>query len=148
MFGIRLPDCSKLAVNWKSHNDVIIFLHDVIINFFDAVLFLLSSLVTGPSFMSISLQVLELWQFPFIRDWPEICKSEMHLSLVWVLVNIWRLAQVRNTKFATNVSNKMLLNAAKWQGYSYYRFWVIKGKPTGGQPRLGLAQKQTLFQRF
>ena len=25
----------------------------------------------------------------------------------------------------------MLLNAAKCQGYSFYRFWVIKGKPTG-----------------
>ena len=46
------------------------------------------------------------------------------------------------TKFGTNVTNRMLLNAAKLQGY---RFWVIKGKPTGGvklrpppSPRLGL----------
>ena len=38
---------------------------------------LLSSLVTGPSFMSISSLVLELWQFSFIRDWPEIRKSEI-----------------------------------------------------------------------
>ena len=29
----------------------------------------------------------------------------------------------------TNVSNEMSLNAAKYQGYSFYRFWVIKGKP-------------------
>ena len=48
-----------------------------------------------------------------------------------VLSNIWRLGLVRNTKFDTNVSNQMLLNAAKCQGYSFYRFWVIKGKPTG-----------------
>ena len=41
------------------------------------VLFLLSILVTGPSFMSISSLVLELWQFPFIRDWPEILKLEI-----------------------------------------------------------------------
>ena len=46
-------------------------------NFFDVVLFLLSSLVTGPSFMSISSLVLKLWQFSFIRDWPEIRKSEI-----------------------------------------------------------------------
>ena len=46
-------------------------------NFFDVVLFLLSSLVTGPSFMSISSLVLELWQFTFIRDWPEIRKLEI-----------------------------------------------------------------------
>ena len=26
----------------------------------------------------------------------------------------------------------MLMNAAKFQGYSFNRFWVIKGKPTGG----------------
>ena len=49
-------------------------------NFFDVVLFLLSSLVTGPSFMSISSLVLELWQFSFIRDWPEIRKSEIPSS--------------------------------------------------------------------
>ena len=41
----------------------------------------------------------------------------------------------------------MLLNGAKYQGYSFYRFWVIKEKLTGGlklpplppsPPRLGL----------
>ena len=47
--------------------------------------------------------------------------------------NIWRLGQVTDTKFGTNVSNKILLNAAIFQGYSYYRFSVIKGKPTGGR---------------
>ena len=45
--------------------------------FFDVVLFLLSSLVTGPSFMWISSLVLELSQFSFIRDGPEIWKSEI-----------------------------------------------------------------------
>ena len=35
-----------------------------------------------------------------------------------------------DTKFGTNVSNKMLLNAAKFQGYSFYRSSVIKGRPT------------------
>ena len=52
---------------------------------------------------------------------------------VWVFTNIWRPGQVRNAKFGTNVSNKMLLNAAKYQGYSFYRFWVIKEKPTWGR---------------
>ena len=42
-----------------------------------------------------------------------------------------RLGQVRGTKFGTNVSSKMLLNATKYQAYSFYCFWVIKGKPTG-----------------
>ena len=37
-----------------------------------------------------------------------------------------------DTKIGTNVSKRMLLNAAKFQGYSFYRFWIIKGKPTRG----------------
>ena len=45
-------------------------------NFFN-VLFALSTLVTDPSFMSVSSLVLELWQFLFIRDWPEIRKLEI-----------------------------------------------------------------------
>ena len=59
------------------------------------------------------------------------------------------MGRVMGTKFGTNVFNRMLLNAAKFQGYSFYRSWVIKGKPTGGggggggitpcpKPRLGL----------
>ena len=55
---------------------------------------------------------------------------------VWGLSNIWRLARVRNTKFGTNVSNKILLNAAKCQDCSFYRFWIIKGKRTEGEVNL------------
>ena len=57
---------------------------------------------------------------------------EIGNTFVWVLPNIWRLGRVMDTKFGTNVSIRMLLNAAKFQGYSLYRFWVIKRKPTGG----------------
>ena len=39
---------------------------------------------------------------------------------IWVLPNIRRLGQVRATKFDTNVSNAMLLNAAEYQGYNFY----------------------------
>ena len=45
--------------------------------FFEIILFLLSILVTGPSFIPIWSLVLELWHFFFIRDWPEIRKSEI-----------------------------------------------------------------------
>ena len=51
---------------------------------------------------------------------------------VWVLPNIWRLGRVRNTKFGTDVPNKILLNAAKCPGYNFYCFCIIKGKSTGG----------------
>ena len=91
---------------------------------FDVVMFLLSNLVTGPSFVLISFLVLELWQFLFEKDltWnPEIGNTS-----VWVLSNFSRLGWVKDTKFGVNVSNKNLLNAAKHQAYCFYRFWVIK----------------------
>ena len=55
---------------------------------------------------------------------------------VWVLPNIWRLEQVVDTKIGMNVSNRMLLNATKFQGNSFYCFWVIKGNPTEGRVKL------------
>ena len=67
--------------------------------------------------------VLELWQFLFYKGLTR--NSKIENTPVWVWFNIWRLGRVSNTKFGTNVSNKMLLNAAKC------RFFVIKGKPTG-----------------
>ena len=42
--------------------------------------------------------------------------------------NIWRLEWVRDTKFGTDVFNKIILNAPKCEGYSFYCFWFIKGK--------------------
>ena len=49
-----------MEINRKNNNDLIVFRHDVIVKFFDGVLFFLSSLVTGPSFMSTSQVFLEL----------------------------------------------------------------------------------------
>ena len=78
--------------------------------------------------MSISSLVLELWQGIFKGLTRNL---EIGNTSVWVLPNIWRLERVMDTKFSMNVSNRMLLNAAKFQGYSFYHFWVIKKKPTG-----------------
>ena len=58
--------------------------------FFDIAMFLLSSLVTGLSFMSISQLVLELWQFSFsFNDWPEIRKLEIPPSQFCPLYKDW-----------------------------------------------------------
>ena len=51
-------------------------------------------------------------------------------TAIWVFSDIWRLRRVMYTKIDTNIFNEMLLNDAKCQGYSFYRFWVIMGKPT------------------
>ena len=60
--GIKLPDCPKLVVS-PEFNNYICWYEVIIIFFFDAAVFLLSSLVTGSSFMSISLLALELNNF-------------------------------------------------------------------------------------
>ena len=65
-------------------------------SFFDVVSFLLSNLVNGPSFMSISSLVLELWQFPFTRDWPEIRNSEMPPSEFSAIYRVWCWLRMQN----------------------------------------------------
>ena len=84
-----------------------------------------SSLVTGPSVMSISSLVLELWQFSFIRHWPEIQKSDITLSGFCPISGDRRELGIPNLP-------QMLPNVAKCQGYSFNCFWLIKGKPTEG----------------
>ena len=95
--------------------------------FLDVVVFLLSKLVTGPNFMSMSWLVLEVWKISFIKDCREIRKSEIQPSEFSSISEDW-------DKFGKNFSNKILLNATKGQGYSFYHFWVVKTKPA----RLGL----------
>ena len=127
--GIRSPDSSKLAKNLKNDNNVAIFRHDVNVNFFwhcfvSNVNFGYWSkfhvnIITGSGIMT-TFFYKGLIRNPEIRNTP-----------VWVFPNIWRLGWGMGTQFGTNVCNKMLLNAAKFQGYSFYRFWVIKENPTG-----------------
>ena len=57
---------------------------------------------------------------------------EIGNTSVWGFPNIWRLGRVMDTKFGTSVFDRILLNAAKLQGYGSYSFWVIKVKPTEG----------------
>ena len=86
---MQLPNCSKLAINRK--NDM-----KSSSNFFDVDMFFLSILVTDPSFMSISLLVLEFGQFTFdekSENWKypfEFCT----ISGDWDELKIQNLAQI------------------------------------------------------
>ena len=62
------------------------------------------NIITGSGVMTISFYK-GLSRNPDIRNTP-----------FWVLLNIWRLGRVRNTKLGTNVSNKMLL-------LPFLRYW-------------------------
>ena len=60
-----------------------------------------------------------------MRDWPEIQKLEIPPSEVCSISGDWEKLGIPNL---ARMSNEMLLNAAKWQRNSFYRFWVITGK--------------------
>ena len=121
--GIRPPDCSKLARNPKNGNDVTIFRHDLNVKFFWGYFV---SFVKFSYWSKFHVNIITASGI-MTRN-PEIGNTH-----VWVLPNTWKLGRVMDTKFGTNVSNRMLLNAAKSRVYSFYRSWVIKGKPTGGR---------------
>ena len=83
------------------------------------------------------------WSYDNFYLWRIDKRSRNQKYHLLSLPSIWRLGWVRNTKFGTNVSNKMLLNDAKCQGYNFC-FWFIQGNPTGGiklppPPTLGLS---------
>ena len=87
----------QIGHDLENDNDAIISRHGVIVKF--------SLLV------QVSCQYHYLFwsyvNFQGLTRNPEI--GNIH---VWVLPNIWRLERVGHTKFGTNVSNEVLLNAA------------------------------------
>ena len=97
--------------------------------FFDVVYYFLSSLVTGPSFMSISSQVLELWQFSFISDWTEIQKSELVLSDVFPIPGDWSKLGI------PNLAQMSLMKC----------YWMLRKKEKKNSYFFGLVKYSTLF---
>ena len=70
---------------------------------------------------------------------------EIGNTSVCFLPNICRLGRVRDTKFATNVSNEMLQNVAKCKCYSFPRFRVIQANPTEGGGGVRLKWTKTTY---
>ena len=95
-------------------------------SFFDAFCFS-SSLVTGPSFMSILSLVLELWLF-----YKELTRNpEIGNTPVWVFPNIWRSGRVMDTWFGMNTSNRILVNAAKCEVIAFTVFELLRENQLG-----------------
>ena len=144
--GIPPPDCSKLTKNPKNDNDVTIFRNDVNVNFFDVVLFLLSGLVTGPNFISISSLVLELWQFSFIRDWPEIRKSEIPPSEFCPISGDWGELWIPNLAWMSLIECYWMLQNSRVTAFTDFELLranqlgeMVKLPPASPTPtRLGL----------
>ena len=115
----RLLQISYKLEKWQWCYNLLTRCHHQI---FLKLLFLLSSLVSGLSFMLMSLSALVLQQSSLTKDWPEIQKLE--IPLFWVLLKIRRLGQVRDTKFDINISNEMLQNASKCYGHSLFLLFL------------------------
>ena len=123
--GISPSDCSKLAINWKNDNDVKIC-------------------------MSISLLVMELWQFSFIRGWQEIQILEIPSSEFWQISGHWGELGISNFTGMSIMKCYWMLQNTRVS--AFYRFWVIKGKSTVGIKLLPLTQTRvnwlSLFRLF
>ena len=125
---MKMNTASRLLQISHELEKYIICQHDFVFNFFKLAVFFLSkfsywfkfhiNIVTGSRVMRILVN----------KDLSR--NLEIGNTPVWVLPNIYRLSWVSDSKFGTNISNEKLLNATKCQGYSFYRFWVIKGTPT------------------
>ena len=121
----NLPQIEKMTI-------VTISLHDVIVPFFWRwSVFLVKFSYWSKFRVSIiaGSRVITIFFYKGLTRNREVGNTP-----VWVLLNIWR---VRDTKLAMNVSNKMLLKAAKSLGYNFYHFWIIKRKATGFKRKLG-----------
>ena len=107
--GIRLPDCSKLVINRNKSLSVFLTLLFSLVKLSYWSMFYVN-IITGSLVMTIFLH-RGLTRNP-----------EIGITCVCVLPNIWRLEQIRDIKFGTNVANKMLLNVVK--AYSLTAFTV------------------------
>ena len=96
---------SRIAISWKddkTSSSIFLKLLSISLVKFSYWSKFLVNIITGSGVMAILI-------------YKELKSQIIGNIPIWVLPNNWRLKQVRNTKFGTNVSKKMLLNAAKCQ---------------------------------
>ena len=154
-----LPDCSKLVINRK-------IWHDVIFNFLGGCfvsLVKLSILVIGPSFMWITLLVLELWQFCYkgLTRNPEIKNTP-----VWVfkLTGVFGISVLHSTISLVTLLGLINVNESHFDWYMLVSIYCFKSNahmyrnflrhhPIGGclcylienVPRSNLCKESILF---
>ena len=142
MLGIRAPECSKLAKNPKNDNGITVFWHGIIFTFFWRCFF---SLVKFGYWSKFHINIITGSGIMTIFFYNALTRNpDMGNTPVWVLPNIWRLGRVMDTKFGKNVSNRMLLKAAKSRVAAFTVFELSRENQLGGNitplspPRLGL----------
>ena len=121
-----LLDCSKLPVNWKNSNGVTIFWHDTIVNFFWRCF--------------VSLAKFRYWSKFHVNINPGFAVMTVYLNkglirnleIGYTPVLVFdKLEKVNLAQTFLLKCYSMLRNARRVT--TCYRFWVIKGKPVGGE---------------
>ena len=102
-------------------------------NFFDVVLFLFWNLVTGPTFISISWLVLELWKFSFVRGWPEILKSEIPPSAFCPISGDWGKLGIPNLAWMSLIKCYWMLQNARITAFTVSELLRGNQKGEGGE---------------
>ena len=116
---IRPDSDLGIASNWsqirKNDNDVTNSNIAPSSGFYDIAVFFL---VTGPSFTSISLLVLELSQFSSIKGWPEIWKLEIHPSEFCPISGDWGKLGIPNLSPMSLMKCYWMLQNARFTAFT------------------------------
>ena len=133
----------RMAANWlliKKKTMTSYFANMTSSSKFFYVFFLLSSLVTGSRFLSTSWLVLELWKFSFIKDWPEVRKSEIPPSEFCPISGDWGKLGIPNFARMSLIKSYWILQNARVTAFTVSE--LLRENQQGGKisplPRLGL----------
>ena len=96
----------------------------------DASLFILSSLVTGQKFISISSLVVELWQFSFITTWEDIPKLELFSPEFCLISRDWDELRIPNLVGMFLLKYYWILYNARVTAFTIYE--LLRGNQQAG----------------
>ena len=128
MSGIRFVDCSKMAKNAKNDNDVTIFRHDVIINFFWRCFVSLVKFSYWSKFHVNIITGCEVMTIYFYKGWPEIWNLEILQSEFSPISGDWGKSEITHLA-------RICLIQCYWmlQNVRFTALTVPKWKPTRGK---------------
>ena len=125
MSGIRLLDCSKLAINWNNDNNVTIFRDEVIVHLFLWCCFI--SLFNFLHWSKFHVNIMTGSGVMTISYYKGLSRNpETRNNTVWVLPisGGWGEREISNSAWIFLIKFYWMLHNARVTA-----FWVIKGKP-------------------
>ena len=94
--GMRLSDCSRLAINWKNNNNVTIFRHDIIVNIFKVFFVSLVNFSYWSKFFINIITVSGFMTIFFYKGLTITQKSEIPLSEFCPISGDWDKLEIPN----------------------------------------------------